>query len=316
MSLLPPEAFHWASTHHGTIDVDVLRRLGVSTTRIRRLVTGGVLQRILDGVYRFTGAPVDPLAREVATSSRKIGMLVSGPNAARHWGLRRVGNDGLVHALAPPASHPSVESWLRPFRTSAISERDIVERDDGIRLTSPPRTALDLMRYLPPEDVLSVVDQLEHTGMCSASTMLAVALPVATPGRPWARAFVELLEGRLGGAPPESHWESRVVGELLQRGHRDIEPQYWLDVPGFGRIRMDVAIPALRWGLEIDGHHRHFSESGAARDRERDLACDGVGWVVQRVATMTLDRAFDATMDRIDQSIRRRRSVIGGSVGR
>jgi very-short-patch-repair endonuclease len=315
MSFLPPEILRWTATHHGTVTVEVLRKHGVTETKLRRLVSAGVLERILDGVYRFTGAPQDELARCVAASYRPSGLIVAGPTAGRLWQARRIRRDGFVDVLAPPASHPARASWLRPYRTALISPADIVDRDDGIRVTSPPRTAADLARHLPMEDVLSIVDQFEQRGLCTAATMRAVALPLATPGRPWARRFVEMLDGRLGGGVPESHWESRVVGGLLGRGLTDLRPQRWLDVPGWGRIRLDLAIDRLRWGLEIDGHPEHFTESGGARDRNRDLACDGIGWRVSRVASMTLAEDFEGALDRIVLAVRRRERELGGWLG-
>jgi hypothetical protein len=93
--------------------------------------------------------------------------------------------DALVYVIAPPASHPSVEPWLRVYRTAALDPQHIVERPDGIRLTSPPRTALDLTRYLLDKDLRSVIDHVESSGMGTAETMRRVAYDVLSPGRPW-----------------------------------------------------------------------------------------------------------------------------------
>ena len=74
-----------------------------------------------------------------------------------------MGRDGLVHVIAPPHSHPIKAPWLRPYRTALLDPADIsVRRSDGIALTSPARTAVDLARWLRADDLRSVIDQIEH----------------------------------------------------------------------------------------------------------------------------------------------------------
>ena len=98
---------------------------------------------------------------------------------------------------------------------------------------------------------------------------------------------------------------TRVVAALTGRGIL-VTPQRWLDVPNYGRIRLDACVEAIRWGVEIDGHPRHFTEEGGARDRERDLACDAIGWRVNRVATLSLQRDFGRAIDLLEQAYFRR----------
>jgi hypothetical protein len=133
-----------------------------------------------------------------------------------------------------------------------LGDLHIVERPDGIRLTSPPRTALDLTRYLPDKDLRSVIDQIESNGMGTAETMRRVAYDVMSPGRPWVKRFLRVLDQRPQSGVAESHWESRVVAELMQRGVTDLRLQRWLDVPDWGRIRLDACVDRLCWGVEVD----------------------------------------------------------------
>jgi very-short-patch-repair endonuclease len=193
-----------------------------------------------------------------------------------------------------------------PYRTAAIDPSHVVMRPDGIRITHPARTAVDLMRHLSTSDVQSVVDQILHRGLATMDDMRAVAEPLATPGRRWAKRFLELLDMRGDAAAAESHWESRVIGELRARG-LDLVPQHWLDVPSWGRIRLDAALIPLRWGLEIDGHPEHFSEDGSTRDAGRDLACDAIGWSISRVTTLGLQHDFEHQIQTILRVVQRRR---------
>src|SRR3954454_25300280 len=306
MSALNRPVLEWTASHHGVASTDDLLRLGVSRSQIRQLVEDDILERVLDGAYRFVGSPNDELARCVAASAHPANLVIEGPAAGRLWKCRRMPYDGLVYVIAPPASHPSVEPWLRTYRTAALNPLDIVERPDGIRLTSPPRTALDLTRYLPDRDLRSVIDQIESNGMGTAATMRRVALDVLSPGRPWVKRFLSVLDQRPQSGVPESHWESRVVAALMQRGVSDLRPQRWLDVPDWGRVRLDGSVDRLRWGVEIDVFPTHFTEEGGSNDRERDLACDAIGWRVSRVARPSLQRNFDQAIDRLMRVYERR----------
>ncbi len=298
-----------AETHAGVVTERDLARYGITLHQRKRLVADGLLQRIVNGSYRVASSPADELSRCVAVCARPVGLIVTGPTGGRLWGLRRVGRDGIVYVIGPPGSHPVAEPWIQVYRTAAIAPSDIVRRSDGIVVTSPPRTAVDLARHLSDEDLRSVIDQLRHEGTCTLATLRRVAEPLATPGRPWARRFLGILDRIPEGKAPESHWESRVFDALRQRGI-DVEAQRWLDVPDFGPIRLDACITSLRWGVEVDVHPEHFTEAGGTRDRERDLACHGIDWQIHRVARLTLERSFDNAMDTLAMSAGRRADAL------
>jgi very-short-patch-repair endonuclease len=92
----------------------------------------------------------------------------------------------------------------------------------------------------------------------------------------------------------------------MQRGTTDLRLQRWLDVPDWGRIRLDASVDRLCWGVEIDVYHTHFEEEGGSNDRERDLACDAIGWRVNRVGRASLKQHFDLTIDRLMKVYERR----------
>jgi very-short-patch-repair endonuclease len=156
----------------------------------------------------------------------------------------------------------------------------------------------------PPDPTL---DQVESQSMGTAETMRQVATDLATPGRPWARRFLRVLEQRPQHGVPESHWESRVVAALIERGIADLRPQRWLDVPEWGNVRLDASVDRIRWGVDIDVFPTHFTEDGASRDRERDLACDAIGWRVSRVARPALQADFNLAIDRLMRVYEQRR---------
>jgi hypothetical protein len=297
MGVATRELVALAARQHSAITDAQLKQLGVSSHQRRRLVADGWLEHVLDGTYRLAGHTDLELARCVAACARPGGLVIAGPAAGRLWGYRRMPKDGRIQVIAPRASHPSTEPWLQAYRTTAINPWDVVHRHDGIRVTSPPRTAVDLMRYLPEQHVRSVVDQIIAAGQCTADTMRRVAEPLATPGRPWARRFLDLLDARPGGGAAESDWESQVCHELVRRGVHDLIWQRWLDVPNWGPIRLDGAVEELRWGVEVDVHPDHFTEAGVDADDSRDVACQAIGWCVSRATGLSLSADFTGTID-------------------
>jgi very-short-patch-repair endonuclease len=222
-------------------------------------------------------------------------------------------HDHLIHAIAPPRSHPIDVEWLKPYRTLLLDEHDVVRREDGIVVTSPPRTAVDLARFLGDDALRSVIDQIEHESMGRATTMRRVAESMNTPGRPWARRFLAVLDDRAPGLPRASDGESRVVAALRARGIAGLVSQRWLSIPNWGRVCLDAAVDDIRWGVEVDIHPEHWTEVGAAKDRDRDLACDAIGWRVSRAAKLSLDRQFDATIDRLVAVYRHRRTELAAA---
>lgn len=305
MDPLYEELMRLSARQHAAVTVAQLAAAGITPDRLRRLVRLGVLSRLLDGTYRFTGAPLDERSRLVAACARPNELVVCGPSAGRLWHLRRMPADGLVHVIAPPASHPSVAAWLKPYRTATLAPENIVHRPDGIRVTDPARTAVDLSRFLSQNDLRSVVDQTIAEGLAEIDALYAVAAPLDTRGRPWVRRFIRILDSRPRGGAPESHWESRVVAALVGLGV-PVTPQRWLDVPNWGPVRLDASVDAVRWGVEIDVHPDHFDQVGGSRDRERDLACDAFGWRVNRVGQVSLEDHFDAVMLRLRDAYLRR----------
>ena len=56
-----------------------------------------------------------------------------------------------------------------------------------------------------------------------------------------------------------------------------------LVLPNGAKIRIDLAVPAARWAIEIDVHPDHFLLEGTTRDKRRDRQCHLIGWQVERV---------------------------------
>jgi very-short-patch-repair endonuclease len=295
-----------AAAQRGIVTRDQLADRGFSKDRVDRLVNAGVLTRVIDGAYRVSSHPDDELARCIAVSITRPGLVVSGPTAARLHGLRRVARDDLIHVTVKPQAQPARAPWIRAYRTALIDTIDIEHRGDLIRLTSPARTAVDMIRYASERAVMSMIEQGLDLELFDEHDLRATAERTNTRGRPFARQFLSVLDDRVAGGPAGSDWET-IVGEALrQRGIRGLVRQHPLTVPGYGSLRFDLAIPQRRWALEIDAHPTHHTREGAARDKFRDRCCFEVDWMVQRIGEPDLRFRFEPTIESIIRSLARR----------
>jgi very-short-patch-repair endonuclease len=305
-----PAALAWMRAHHASIPTAALAGSGGSPSRRRRRLVGdGTLRRVVDGAYLFEGVAETELARCAALCTSRPQLVVAGPTAARIWALRRTPADGLVHVIAPPRSNPCGAEWVRPYRTAMPVDEDIVRRRDGIRVTSPPRTVVDMARHVDEAALLSMIEQVIERGV-TPTTLHRVAVRLEARGRPWVRRFLGLLEARTPGAPAESEWERRVHVELLRRDVSGLVRQHQVQLPGHGRVRFDLAIPSVLWALEVDVHPEHRTLDGTAQDNRRDAAAVAAGWVVTRVAERQLTNELGSTMDSVVAAIDRRRAAM------
>jgi very-short-patch-repair endonuclease len=204
--------------------------------------------------------------------------------------------DQRIHVLAPPASHPTVAPWVVPYRTAHVHHHDIIERSDGIRVTSRARTAFDLARTLSPLDLRSVIEQAMADGGHNDDEMVAVAIDWLSPRRRWARTFLEQLDRRVTGGGAESHHELVLAEALVTAGIRGLVRQYTIELPGYGRARFDLAVPSLRWAIEVDVHPTHREAAGIASDVRRDEAAGSIGWHVSRVPAAGFGHALVSTV--------------------
>lgn len=297
MAHLTAAAHRHFATHHGIASVDQLIACGLTYDRIQRIRQDGGLDLVLPGAYRTPSAPFGELARCAAVSVAHPEVAIAGPTAGRLWGFRRLPDDPRIHILAPPRSHPTRIPWVVPYRTAAIHQRDIVERADGIRLTSRTRTAFDLARFVAPLDLRSIIEQAMRDGRHSEADVYDVAIDWLSPRRPWVRCFLDQFDRRVRGGAAESHHEL-LLGEALEAaGVSGLVRQHAVVLPRYGPARFDLAVPELKWAIEIDVHPTHGESRGIQSDARRDDAAGSVGWFVSRVVQAGFGTSLPATVD-------------------
>jgi very-short-patch-repair endonuclease len=292
-----PSAVHALfAAQHGIASVEQLVGAGLSTRQIEHLRSAGQLVNAVRGAYATPSVPMTELSRCAAICLAHPDVVVAGPTAGRLWGFRHVAGDRRLHVIGPPASNPTVTERVIVYRTKAIHPEDVVERGDGIRVTSRARTAYDLTRILRPDIALSIIEQAMHDGMLSDAEMRAVAVDWMSKQRPWISMYLSLLDRRLSGSAAESGPEVRIGQALAAAGIRRLERQFAIDLPDYGSARFDLAVPSIKWAIEVDIFPTHQESAGRINDARRDAGAERLGWLVSRVDRSEYEHAFDETI--------------------
>ena len=283
MTNLSPQGQRLLASQHGVVSLEQLLETGHTRRQIERLEADQQLQLVLRGAYRSPIAPYDEFARCAAICLARPDVAIAASTAGRIWNLRRLPRDARIHIVGPRASNPAIAPWVVTYRTDAIHPSDIVDRSDGIRVTTRVRTAFDLARSLGADDLLSVIEQVVHDGQVTEDELWDVATDWVTPRRPWVQHYLRQVARRISGPGAESHPEV-VVAELLRAaGVHGLVRQFKVDLPGYGLARFDLAIPHMRMAVEVDVHPEHASTRGRRRDEQRDRAASESAWTTTRI---------------------------------
>ena len=190
--------------------------------------------------------------------------------AAWIWGVD-------VHRLGELDVVPPLETRVLPGRHRTErhevrgGERDLLPCDwvevDGVKVTTPLRTAMDLGCLLPRRSALSAMDALmrAHGFTCGDLTRM-LARYHRRRGVIQLRELVSWVDPRA-----ESQPESWTRLELLDHGLPMPELQWWIVIDGVPTYRLDLAYPGARIAIEYDGE-RAPHQAGGPRTRSSPSA--------------------------------------------
>jgi hypothetical protein len=146
----------------------------------------------------------------------------------------------------------------------------------GVRVTSPLRTAADLLCLLPRREALAAADALMRIHGFNVSDLRRLLVRYfRRRGVVQARNLAPHVDGRA-----ESSGESWARLEIVDHGLPVPVPQYWINVDGVPTYRLDLAYPRARIAIEYDGEEHHTSRADRLRDERRRTWLRSHGWRV------------------------------------
>jgi hypothetical protein len=262
---------------------------GVTPRQLTWLVANGYLRRPIKGVLLATQAGDSTRLRCEALSlvvpedcvvcDRHAGWLhgaemVLAPN--EHLDLRPI-------SVFRPAGYGRLRNGLADSGERNLESSEIMELN-GLRVTTPIRTAWDLGRVRWTDQAIAGIDAMLGLGVDKNEFLEGIERFKRMRWVTVLRAVGPLGDGR-AQSPGESILRLRWIEALLPT------PYLQLEVRGDGAVLiaiLDIANPDLRYAAEYDGKEWHSSAEQRLHDRLRRDAVRDEGWVVDAFGSENL----------------------------
>lgn len=299
-----------ATRQHGVVSIRQLRtRLGYSEAGVHEAVVAGRLHRLGHGVYAVGHTELsrhgECLAAVLAVGP---GSLLSYWSAGWLWGL--------------------IGTYRKPFHVTATGPRRLRARppvrvhrarnlvgddrrlEEGIPVTSPARTYLDLAEVARPSRLPKLLKRGEELGILDADEIYDCC------ARSRGHKGAKPLSIALGRYRPEG----RVIRSNPERDFLALVEAAGLPLPAtnyvVGPYELDAYWSAAGLAVEIDTFETHGTRVSFESDRQRDAELAAVGITVIRITESRLASDPDGVVAQLavllaarPAAVRRRRAL-------
>src|SRR3954447_19340178 len=273
-----------ARRQYGVVARRQLLQLGMTEREIDYRLTIGRPHPIHQGAYCVGHLVVPREGRWLAAvlASARIAVLTRW-SAAALW-MVRPNERSLIDVTTPHKSR----SWDGIRRHHKALPADEVTVEEGIPVTSVPRTIFDLAATEDVDTVASMLRESEHRNLWDRLSL--PDLVERYPGRRGVRK-VRLALARITEEPSgrtRSKLEERFAPFL--RRHRLPLPCFndWI-LLGAKRYQVDCHWPGTNRIVELDGWQGHHTRSAFRDDRQRDRRLTAAGYTVTHLTWAQLD---------------------------
>ena len=265
-----------ATRQHGVVARAQVVELGLGRHGIRHRVLTGRLFELHRGVYAVGHGTVSREGRWMAAVlACGAGAVLSHRSAAELWGLRATRRTRVEVTVARALrARPGLQIHRR-----GVAEDEATEQD-GIPVTTVPRTLVDLATVMRPADVRRAAEQAETLRLTDPLSLDAVVRRHS--GRPGIRRVAEIADEGIAPTITRSELERRFLTVLEEHGIPAPEMNAALRI-GDRWIEADCVWRGPRLIVELDGHAFHSTRAAFERDRERDRLLQAAGWRVIRL---------------------------------
>jgi very-short-patch-repair endonuclease len=259
---------------YGVIARWQLRELGVSDRGIDRRVAAGRLHRLHRGVYAVGHTVLVTRGRWMAAVlSCAPGAVLSHAAAGALWDLR-ASEATIIDVTVPGSGSRRQRPGIRLHRARSLDGQTTVK--DGIPVTTPARTILDLAARLDGRPLERLLDQAESARLTDVPSLDALARAHAGH-RGASKVRAALQDHEPGSTLTKSELEERFLA--LCRAAALPKPRVNVYVQG---LEVDFLFQHPRLIVETDGWQYHRSHGAFERDRRRDAILATAGYRVLR----------------------------------
>ena len=251
-----------AAGQHGIVTTAQLAAVGLGPRAIAHRVAHGRLVRVYRGVFQ-----VGPLAAQHGHEMAAVlatGGVLSHHSAAKLWDILPH-HDGDVH-ITVIGEAPRPRPGLRVHRSHSFN----AAVKQGLPLTSPARTLIDLAPHLHQHELDRAAEQVQVLRLASRDEI------VAQLGK---QRGVRALQAALFDEPALTRSEAERRLLHLVRAARLPRPETNAMVGGY---EVDMLWRRQRLIVEVDGYAFHSGRAAFERDRRRDAALQAEGYRVVR----------------------------------
>lgn len=275
-----------AERQHGLVTRSQVHSAGVSAQQLRTLRQRGVLLPIEPRVYVIAGTPPSWEQRLAAKVLSAGPLAIAGArSAAGLWRLDRFRRHHLDLLVPAPAAR-------RPPGVRLHESNDLPSRDrtvvDGIPVSTPVRTILDVARYVSPTRLGALLDDAVRRDLTTYREAQQRFGELAARGRDGIATARTVLEDRPdGAATPDSPLETDVRALLRRSGLPEPVLHHPVDCDDITYV-LDLAWPPALVALECDGYRFHRTPEQLDWDDRRRTALGLRGWLVMHVTRRIL----------------------------
>jgi very-short-patch-repair endonuclease len=267
---------------------------GVSEDAVRGMVARRELLELMPAVYSPRPVPRSFTQRLWAACVWSGGGVISHRSAARLWRLPTESTT-TVHVTVDDRRFRKPVPGVRLHRVRL--QRAHLTSLDGLPITDRARTVADLLRTERYGAARDLRDRALQQGWVDEyGIRRSISEQLGRTGNAQLRRLLAELEV---GAQAES--ERKLHAILRRAGISGWKPQYRLRL-GARTVYIDVALPAYKIAIEVDGRRFHDDNSDRFEDdraRQNDLIA--AGWRVLRFTWAMLDEHPGAVIARIVQ---------------
>lgn len=287
-----------AEGQHGLITRSQALASGISSGMIQRLVRAKSWIRIRPNVYAlWQPRAAAQWQQRLAAAALWLGeqAAASGRAASVHWGLDGV--DAAPLEFLTTGRHRATTPDLVLHHVRSLPAEDAVVRN-GIRVTTVPRTLVDLATLVGPHSLELALESARRKGLTTVEEVRAAVEKTrrSQRGRGVLRELLDQLPEQAAGSPLEVvAWQLfRSAGLPLPVRQHEIRTD-----DGRFVARVDFAYPEAMLAIEVDGFDFHSTKPQLVRDRRRQNAILALGWIVYRITSDDLRHRAPAVVAEI-----------------
>jgi len=285
----------WARRQHGVFTRKQARSAGLTLGSIEGRVRRGDWIAVDHGVYRAAETPP-------SWSQRLLAACLAGPAVASHrsaaalWGFpgfpeREIEVTSIRHRRRKNAE----VSWHESVR---LADADVTTLD-GIPVTMPTRTIIDLGAVVTEDDVLQALDDAVRRKLTSVD-VVERALERWGNRRRGSGRVRRATARRQDGPVTDSTLETEFDALIARYGLPVPSRQWPVRGPDDSFVgRVDFAYPAARLVIEIQSVRFHAGPDEWRAWMEREAELVAVGWRVLQVTARDIRARPDHLVDRI-----------------